>query len=408
MLCSRKSLPNYELIARAVALLLLNFISGCATPGLASIEHEKSVHCRIDNPDRDSWWDTSDANGNGVIDEGETAGPVFDFASLASNLGRNGTSLFSSSPNRTRNLPRASQPANRNGFNAVQINFATPPGYLAGFETYRNVPDTSGFVLLTSGDRISDDLNRNSTSRDSVVYADIESDSAISFIGLGVDFDDLHTFNIGFDQILSVPHTETYGMQISRTHRFTAKPSTPTDKPHYLELAYGTRYLRLNEEFLFDGRGDLLGRTQIDMAYDNTLIGPQVAMNWNQQRRGWSLQGGTTLMLGYNFANASQSAIIGEDLAPGAINRNISTTPTTVVSRRQHEELASIAELTASASYPIYRNVNLQFGYRALYLSELRHAGESINWELPSLGILDRGNNSAWLEGLHASVEWRR
>ncbi len=382
---------------------------GCTSPLLESYDHQRSFSCRIDNPDRDSWWDTSDTNGNGVIDDGETAGPVFDFATLAGVFGGNGATINSSFNVQPGTPPRPTQPAFEEDFLAALVTFRTPPGLLDGIGERVDTGTAESSVPVGRGliaaDGVADDLNGNGTK---LLFDDINGDG-IHSAGepFGFDFNDLHTFNVSFDRVVAAPHTETYGVQFSRRHRFTAKQSETQEQPTYFELSYGSRYMRLDEEFIAEATGSLLGRTRVDMRYDNTLIGPQLAIHWHQQRRGWSLDAGTTVMVGYNFAEASQFAIVGQDLIPGRLNTSSTGRPSTFVSKRQHEELASIAELSAVATYPIIQYLNLQFGYRALYLSELRHAGESIDWSLPSLGILNRGAN-AWLEGLHASVEWRR
>lgn len=405
--------------SRCALLVLVASAVGCASPLLSSYQHEKSVHCRVDNPDRDSLWDTSDENGNGVIDDNETVGPVFDFASLAGPLsGEDVSFLPSSSPLAQR--PQPSQPAFREDFNNVPVNFGTPPGYLRGLRDYsanlNNAPSSAdidsgvaGISIASGGDGIIDNLDGDSLNGFFFLLVDTNNDgTGDTVVAEGADFDDLHTFNIAFDRVVVAPHSETHGMQISRTHRFTKKAEQADSPRNYFEFAYGARHLRLEESFFFGGAGSILGVTTIDMSYDNRLIGPQIGFNWQRQQGGWTLRGGSNLMLGYNFAKAHQRGILGESLAPGAINRPASARPNILTSAREHEELASIAELSAAASYQVLRNVAFQLGYRALYLSELRHAGESIDFSLPDLGILDQGDSNAWLEGLHASVEWRR
>ncbi len=361
-------------------LMQLAWTIGCSSSLFDSYDHQRAFHCRIDNPDRDSWWDTSDTNGNGVVDEGETAGPVFDFATLAGDFRGNAALFDSSTTVQSSTPPRLSQP----GFPEVITSVNGSYSGVSGILDSHSGTGYHFFFVDTDGDGA--------------------PDAGEPF---GFDFNDLYVFKVSFDRVVTAPHTETYGVQFSQRHRFTAKHSKTEEQPSYFELSYGSRYMRLDEEFIVEATGGLLGKTQVDMRYDNTLIGPQVAVHWHQQRRGWSVEAGTTVMVGYNFAEASQFAIVGQDRLPGGVNSAAIGRPNSFASTREHEELASIAELSAVATYPIVQHLNLQFGYRALYLSELRHAGESIDWTLPSLGILNRGAN-AWLEGLHASVEWRR
>lgn len=376
---------HHSLAAQLVALALTVLTNGCASTVLDSYHHEQSVQCRIDNPDRDNLWDTSDRNGNGLIDEGETIGPVFDFASL-SQLSAEGSNLVAAG--------------------------TTAPGVSRPRPTQPAFPDSgiTGLTVFTGGDVIFDNLDGDSTSGLFFVTADTDGDGTPDIIvANGVDFDDLHTFNIAFDQVLAAPRTEAQGMQVSHQHRITSKAEVPNESsPQIFELSYGARYLRLEERFQFDATGGILGRTYMDMRYNNRLLGPQVSLDWRTNYAGWDFSVGSMLMLGYNFAEASQHATVGQPFAPGAINRPSSAEPDVIASARRHEEFASIAEVGASGSFALRRNMALTLGYRALYMSELRHAGESIDWNLPSFGILDGAGNDAWLEGLHASIEWRR
>ncbi|MEM8946361.1 MAG: hypothetical protein AAGD11_14410 [Planctomycetota bacterium] len=406
---------------RVFALLLTVLSIGCATGVLDNYEHEHSYHCRIDNPDLDNLWDTSDENGNGLIDEGETAGPVFDFAALAGEFGGDDsiTAITSSSINASTNsVPQSSPQTSTIGSWGVHVNFTTPAGYLQGFGEYavgestETVPAESvtyvSSVNLVSGNGVNDDLDGDTsgvlfvlvdTDRDGIPDTEVVTD---------YDFDDLHTFNVSFNRILADPHTESHGMQVVSRHRISAKQPELGKAAQALELSYGARYLRLTEYFAFEGSGGFLGETTVDMTYDNRLVGPQAAVHWHRNHRDWTVSAGSTLMLGYNFAEAYQLGVVGEALSPGLPNHSLRGTAHRFVAKREHEELASIAEISARASYPLRRDVKLNFGYRALYISDLRHAGESVDWSLPSFGILDNGSSGAWLEGLHASVEWRR
>lgn len=399
----------HSLAAQLVTLMFILLASGCASSVLDSYHHEQSVQCRIDNPDRDNLWDTSDRNGNGLIDEGETIGPVFDFASLAGQYSGDEISV-SSTPARRSN--------SRSWWGAT-VSFITPPGYLAGIKGTQGQtvpqPITPGFQedlvggVSVAGDGIVDNLDGDSTSGFFFILDDIDGNGTLEIIADGVDFDDLHTFNIAFDRVLAAPRTEAQGMHVSHQHRITSKAEVPEESsPQIFELSYGARYLRLEERFQFDATGGVLGRTYMDMRYNNRLLGPQVSLDWRTNYAGWDCRVGSMLMLGYNFAEASQHATVGQPFAPGAINRPSSAEPDVIASARRHEEFASIAEVGASGSYTLRRNMALTLGYRALYMSELRHAGESIDWNLPSFGILDSAGNDAWLEGLHASIEWRR
>ena len=71
-------------------------------------------------------------------------------------------------------------------------------------------------------------------------------------------------------------------------------------------------------------------------------------------------------------------------------------------------EFSSVAELKASGKYQFNHAVAAQLGYTAIYFSRLRHADESIRWSLPNFGILDSATEHSWMDGLHASVEYRR
>lgn len=323
-----------------IACVVCLGLSGCATTLLDDYDHQASLAYRIDNPDRDNLWDTSDTNGNGIIDEGETAGPVFDLAKLPREQ-----SIFAAS-----NIaPPLRTPATNFGSSTSSLSAYTYSSGNASFEGDNNEPG---------------ELR---------------------------------------------PYTETYGMQFSRTHLF--KPKQRRDSSYAtseFEVAYGVRYLRLREYFGLETIDGLLGRTQLNTGYDNEVVGPQLAVDWNIELAGIGFQLGSNVMVGYNLATAEQFVSFGEDSVPSQPDLPLYFSLRPNSSTKKSNDISILPELHATASYELSRMMTFRFGYAAVYLTELRHPDEAIEFSLPNFGIRDSGTSDAWLDGLHASVEWRR
>jgi len=287
-----------------------------------------------------------------------------------------------------------------NGFGSVHVNFTTSEGYLLGFRDYQiQTINGEGFVIgqnpvlvgpggdlngLLTSDGIPDDINGNAlpvfffTGFDADASGDIDDEEVT---GNGVDFGDLHEFNIRFDTLLVRDVTETQGIEIMKTHVLNNRHLPASRQGNRWEIAYGARFLRLRDAFFFQGTGDLLGLTQINTSVDNQIVGPQVRAKWSSQRGRWNASVDSRFVFGYNFQDLDQSGDIGQNLVPGGLNSLLNGQPTSFSYGRQANDFSPLVEFRADASYQITRAVALNLGYTAIYVDNVTRASSSTRYQ---------------------------
>ena len=336
--------------------------------------------------------------------------------------------------------PEITAATGSSGFGSVHVNFATPPGFLLGFrdyhinvdennqqsptlngpgpriddltidETFSAVPggftDMQGnffsFIELSSEffitdttlikiqDEITDDLDGDTLSGFFVVLADIDGDGTIDddeIIGHGVDFDDLHTFNIRFDSFHVRNTTETQGIELMRTFELGNRHKMVKNQGNQASIAYGARFLRLRDSFFFQGNGGILGRTFAETSVENQIVGPQIRAKWSTQSGRWNLGVDGRFIFGYNVQDLEQVGAIGELLKPGALNSLAIGQPTAFAYGRQENDFSPVAELRADLSYQLTSSIAARLGYTAIFVDNITRASQKVVWALPNMGI---------------------
>jgi len=307
-----------------------------------------------------------------------------------------------------------------NGFGSVHVNFKTSDGYLLGFRDYQvQTINGSNFVTgqnpviigpggdpngLITSDGIADDINGNAIpvffffGVDADASGDIGDDEVT---GNGVDFGDLHEFNIRFDTLLVRNNTQTRGVEVMKTHVLSNRHLQSTRQGNRWELAYGVRFLRMTDDFLFRGDGDLLGLTQVNMSTENQIVGPQVRAKWSTQRGRWNASVDGRFVFGYNVQDLDQTGDIGQNLLPGGLNSLLHGQPTTFSYSRQANDFSPLVELRAETSYQISRAIALNLGYTAIFVDNITRASQVVEYSLPNMGILPAGQQELFINGVN-------
>lgn len=314
----------------------------------------------------------------------------------------------------------------RNGWGSVHVNFATPTGFLLGFVDYniniepqdQQTPNLGGpgraviiieveegddglpvVTAITtrsgSGDGIVDDLNGNTVG--GMFFVVDEDDNVIA---TGIDYGDLHTFNVAFERFDVRNLTQTSGVELMKTFTLDNRYLPVKRQGDVAEIGVGVRYFRLNDEFTFEGNGGVLGRTYATTGAENNIVGPQIRGRWSRQVNRWNLGIDTRMLFGYNVQNQSQYGAIGEDLNPGAVNRPIFAQPHAVSYARQQNNFSPTVELRAEASYQITRALSARVGYTGIFVDNITRASQTVNWFIPDLGILRGGEQEIYINGL--------
>ena len=273
------------------------------------------------------------------------------------------------------------------------------------------------------GDGIVDDLDGDGAEGAVfIVGPDPDNPDEEIVIGIAVDLDDLHEFNVRFNQVAIKNFTELDGVEIMRTHRLSNKYKETTRQGNYLDIAYGVRFLRLQDTFSFDGTSDLLGASGFTTIADNQLVGPQIRARWSTQRGRWNWGIDGRCLFGYNITNLGQSGFFGLDgdpivteddqgtvtitdpentgLVPGGINRLISGQPTTFAYGKQDNQFSPTAELRATCSYQVTSSIALKLGYTGIFVDNISRASMINRYFLPDMGLTEGGKQEIYINGV--------
>lgn len=308
------------------------------------------------------------------------------------------------------------------GFGSVPVLFETPPGYLQGFRDYLQnlAPAQGGTVagpILYVGSYGLPVFDDGDTVGDTVIFRradDLDGDGiwgdvlVVTPNGIGhiVDFDDLHTFNIFFDNVTVRNRTETDGVEAMWSHDLTNNHYMAKHQNNRVSVSWGARFLRLYDQFRVDAAGSILHDAFWDTSFTNQIVGPQVAVNWTNQRQRWRLESNARFMFGYNIADWDQIGLMGEGLVPGALNQPLYGRSTAFAHGLREQEFAPVGELRVHASYHFTKSFALKFGYTGSVISGIRRAAPSVHYSLPDMGYVDADTQTMLTNGFDLGVEF--
>lgn len=310
------------------------------------------------------------------------------------------------------------------GFGSVPVLFETSPGYLKGFRDYvQNLAPAQqgtvagpllyvgnyGLPVFTEGStddatgvlfRRADDLNANGVWGDALV---ILPDGSIGHV---VDFGDLHTFNVFFDSVTVRTQTQMDGVEAMWTQDLTNQEYMAKHQNNRLTIAYGARFLRLYDDFQLDMLGSILHDVISDTSFANSIVGPQVALQWTNERQRWRIQTDARFMAGYNIADWNQEGIMGRGLVMGALNEPLFARTTAFSHGLRETGFSPVGELRVKSSYHFTRSFALNLGYTGSVIGNIRRAAPSVHYSLPELGYVDAGTQTMLSNGFDLGVEF--
>lgn len=310
------------------------------------------------------------------------------------------------------------------GFGSVPVNFETPPGYLLGFRDYvNNLADATigtqvgplayvgNYGASTEVDtlpipflRLADDINGNGILASVPVI--IIGPGGVARLGFLRDFDDLHKFDIFFDNVTVHNRTVTNGVEAMWTHELTKQHYMAKHQNNTVSVAWGARFLRMYDEFDVNGQGSILGNSFWDTSFTNNIVGPQVAVQWVNERQRWRIQADARFMAGANIANWNQLGLIGEELIPGAVNRLLYARPTAFSHQRLETDFAPVGELRVATTYHVTSAFALNLGYTGSVVGGIRRAANSVHYSLPEMGFVDAGTQQLLINGVDFGIEF--
>lgn len=306
----------------------------------------------------------------------------------------------------------------------------------------------SADVNSTAEERLADDLNGNSSDGFRRVVSLVDGEQVV--IGTIIDFGDLHEFNVFFDTVAVSEAQAFTSLEVMKQHVFYASPGENrlatgwrfdaykddwsagfgeevrggwAIDPERLDSinhdwlrdslaatswsTYGTlgvRAMRLEDDFSFDGRGSILGRTQVATMIDHDVIGPQLGWGVVAEASMFRFEAVLLGLVGYGNAETKQAGIFGEELIPGALNR-----PSTGRTTHSHDEtnddyFAWHGEARITGSCYLTQHLRFDATWRGILSGPVRDATTVTAWNAPDFGINNLSGEtidaSHWFFGL--------
>ena len=200
--------------------------------------------------------------------------------------------------------------------------------------------------------------------------------------------------------------TQTGGVELMSTHQLTNQHYMAKHQNNQVSVSWGARFLRLYDEFDVDALGSIIGDSFWDTSFTNNIVGPQVGVQWVNERQRWRIQTDARFMAGYNIANWNQVGLMGESSIPGALNRLLYMRPTALNQGLQEQEFAPVGELRVAASYHVTSGFALNVGYTGSVIGGIKRAASSVKYALPDMGYVDNGTQTMLINGLDFGVEF--
>jgi Putative beta barrel porin-7 (BBP7) len=335
----------------------------------------------------------------------------------------------------------------------AQLNFSTPSGNVAGFRDYLNNLQAGG---NGSGPiqflRISDGINSSGVV--TVVVIGPDGQPQLTML---TDFGDLHTFNIGFDQISAggIPYSgavdvidvvwlgdDTGNEEVDRTlaswqpaealrisdWQFSgndagmrsADESSPSDdsnpspalahkfaskRKNGIGLLYGLRAIERWDRQSFYASGGIVGTTQSSTVADNHVMGPAAGVIWIKTRGRWTARLQGLVSVGFNSGSVEQSNFVGEELFPGATNRLLYAQPTASAHHDSFDEFSPSGELRAEVNYRITENITFAINWSGVSVENALESQDRTRYYLPNFGLVDPGNQRLLVHNFFCGIE---
>lgn len=277
------------------------------------------------------------------------------------------------------------------------------------FVTVDSDGDNNQDIDATEQQRVADDLDGNGNAGVTRVLADIDGDGVIEegeIIAIINNFADLHTFNVFFDDVTVRNRTEIDGVELMRMHEISTRNKMQQGRWDDLRFSYGVRFLSVDDDFYFRGRGSILGRTTVETDVENQIVGPQIALKWTRRDGPWNFTLEARGTAGYNIVDVDQYGIFGEEAIPGALNRSATARTTTSLDGNRFDEFSPLGELRAQIQYRLAESISLQVGYTAKYVGNIHRGSSATAWNIPDFGVRD-DKGDLFTNGINLGIELR-
>ncbi|MEX2315888.1 MAG: BBP7 family outer membrane beta-barrel protein [Pirellulales bacterium] len=286
---------------------------------------------------------------------------------------------------------------NQGPFGDVYIAFDYQPGLMHGFVdvidgvlgTGRVLPNDLNGDNILEGDGIADDMDADSQygpdGFDLVAPGNIPDTVVLGFET--PDYDDLVEFPTSFRTVLVRNTTTVHGIEVMRTYRLDNNYFMAKNQNRNAYLYYGVRYMRFRDNFVVDTEGGVLGQCLWNTQIINNIVGPQVGLNWTQQRGRWRGDINGRFTFGYNLSNWDQEGFIGEDLIAGRHNHPLYLQTHSFKYGRQDHQFSPLAEMRLGVAYQVTKAMAINAGWTGSYVGNVFRASTHVKYELPNMGF---------------------
>ncbi|MCC6492254.1 MAG: BBP7 family outer membrane beta-barrel protein, partial [Pirellulales bacterium] len=302
---------------------------------------------------------------------------------------------------------------------SVLIPFYDPQNLMLGYLDVRDglvnegppgdvLEDDSNGDGILDGDGIADDIDRDGHfGPDGIDTEDPGEVPDRLGGGLPHDLGDLVFLPTSWQFVNVRNTTESVGVELMKYYRLKNDHFMAKHQNNEITLSAGVRYLQLNDQFIVNAEGGVMGLSFWDTQVVNHLVGPQIGINWHHQRRrvGFDLNG--RCLLAYNVQNFDQTAALGEDLITGQHNHPLYFPPSYSTHGKQENFFSPTAEMRVQGSYQVTQAIALKLGYTAIFVDNISRAAAQVRYELPQMGFNDgtAGKQEIFINGVDFGVE---
>lgn len=301
--------------------------------------------------------------------------------------------------------------------------------------------------------RIIDDINE-----DGIPGAIVTLDPNTGLLSTMTDFDDLHEFNVGFDQVTLVQRSGMRSFDTAAVYwvyEETQKPFDPNERaavrivsvldsyarspdmnrgpmrnprpvavpqswpviPQFtrfasnrregggLGIVYGYREFAVRSQFGFEAEGGIMGRSTSETNTLNSIAGPQAGLVAFKRFGPLSFYAHGFAVAGWNDGEVEQQNMMGAELIPGATNRLLYSSPTLFQHAESYNEIVPTGLFWAEAGLQVTQTTSVKLAWSATYLYNVLLAQGRTRYYLPDMGLVDPAEQHLFVHYLFCGIE---
>ncbi|MCA9248977.1 MAG: BBP7 family outer membrane beta-barrel protein, partial [Planctomycetales bacterium] len=205
-----------------------------------------------------------------------------------------------------------------------------------------------------------------------------------------------------FDQIKIRNQIDVSSVELMKSWRLE-----PFHNKTFFELYLGARYLSIEERFRFEGAGGSLDGTVLHGNAQNHIVGPQVALRYEQRVGNWKINADGRFVAGFNVQNLSTSGSVGANVTPGGLNQPFIFQPTTYRTDKTDNQFSPVAELRLDAAYAVTKSIAVKAGWTGMFVGRVARGSALIDYSLAEPGLLSNAE-PVFSNGVNFGIEVNR